>query len=355
MVTGIERIWVGSYTGQAGEGEGIGSLGLAGAGHLAWNGVAAKAESPSFLALHPTLPLLYAVAEFEATVQAYRVQDVDAAASAANATDLEAVGEPWPAGAAACHIAVDPSGHFLVVTCWGSGDVLYYELDEAGAIKSRIAAPAAADPYPQQPNAEPRVSRAHATLVLPNGTLLTTDLGFDLLRIWNVLPGVGLVAVADIPLGYGSGPRHLVMHPSGHVYVVTEYSIEVVVLAPDASAGFVIIDRVPASVGGVNEGDSAAEITIDAAGYHVHVSVRGSNIISTLAVYADGAQLQAVNDADCGGDIPRHHVQVGNVILVANQGSSTVVSLALDAETGVPTSIIDTLSVGTPTCLVVAR
>ena len=233
--------------------------------------------------------------------------------------------------------------------------MLYYELDDTGAIVSRIAAPAAADPYPPQPDAEPRVSRAHATLVLPNGTLLTTDLGFDLLRIWNVLPGTGLVAVADIPLGYGSGPRHLVLHQSGHVYVVTEYSIEVLVLAPDDTAGFAVIDRVPATVNGVREGDSAAEITIDPAGRHVHVSVRGSNIISTLAVYADGAQLQAVNDADCGGDTPRHHVQVGDVILVANQGSSTVVSLALDAETGVPTAIVDTLSVGTPTCLVAAR
>lgn len=34
-----------------------------------------------------------------------------------------------------------------------------------------------------------------------------------------------------VPLPRGSGPRHTVWHPSGHLYVVTELSLEVCVLA----------------------------------------------------------------------------------------------------------------------------
>lgn len=347
MNAGRERVWVGSYTGAAGAGEGIGSLSIDDAGRTSWAGVAVRADSPSFLARHPTLPLIYGVGEVAATVQAYRVVEPDGATPS-----LEPIGDAWPAGDAACHVAVDPAGAYLVVTCWGSGDVLYYELTADGALASRSVAPAATDPYPAQPDAEPRVSRAHATLILPDGSLITTDLGFDLARTWTVQPGTGLVAVADIPLGYGSGPRHLVLHHSGHVYVVTEYSVEVLVLAADAAAGFSVIDRVPASVRGAQDGDTAAEISLDDAGHHVYVTVRGSGIVSTLTVYADGAQLQAMNDTACGGRIPRHHLLVGNLLLVANQDSSTVVTFALDATTGVPATIVDTVAVGSPTCLV---
>ena len=126
-----DLIWTGSYTADSGgSGAGIGAVAAAADGTLRWLGVAAAADSPSFLAVHPSLPVVYAVAEQARTVRAYR---------RAGAFGLEPAGPAWPAGDAACHVAVEPSGRFLVVCCWGDGQVLFYELDADGGIMARTA------------------------------------------------------------------------------------------------------------------------------------------------------------------------------------------------------------------------
>ena len=133
-----DLIWTGSYTADSGgSGAGIGAVAAAADGTLHWLGVAAAADSPSFLAVHPTLPVVYAVAEHARTVRAY---------SRAGAFGLEPAGSAWPAGDAACHVAVEPSGRFLVVCCWGDGDVLFYKLDADGGIMDRTAAADRATP-----------------------------------------------------------------------------------------------------------------------------------------------------------------------------------------------------------------
>ena len=67
----------------------------------------------------------------------------------------------------------------------------------------------------------PRVSRAHQAVFLPGGLIATTDMGLDLVRFWRTA-GSGLRPVQQVVLPLGSGPRHMVLHPSGHLYVVTE-------------------------------------------------------------------------------------------------------------------------------------
>ena len=68
-----ELIWTGCYTADGGgRGTGIGALRAGADGTLRWLGVAAAADSPSFLAVHPTLDVVYAVGEAARTVTAYR-------------------------------------------------------------------------------------------------------------------------------------------------------------------------------------------------------------------------------------------------------------------------------------------
>ena len=135
-------------------------------------------------------------------------------------------------------------------------------------------------------------------------------------------------------LPQGSGPRHLVQHPGGHVFVVTEYSIEVAVagLSPDSGdfrLGFVG----PATAGGALPGDSAAEIALAADGRHAYVGVRGSNRISVLEVEAGGAALRPVADVPSGGNWPRHHWRP--LAAVAHERPD-VVTFPLDAAAAAP-------------------
>ena len=352
-----DLIWTGSYTADSGgRGTGIGAVAAAADGTLRWLGVAALADSPSFLAVHPSLPVVYAVAEQARTVRAYR---------RAGAFGLEPAGPAWPAGDAACHVAVEPSGRFLVVCCWGDGQVLFYGLDADGGIVGRAAGVESRDPYGEAPGGGPserdrRPSRAHAALMLADGRVMTTDLGHDLLRIWNVGsgegPALGPVLDHEVVLPRGSGPRHLVQHPGGHVFVVTEYSIEVAVagLSPDSGdfrLGFVG----PATAGGAQPDDSAAEIALAADGRYAYVGVRGSNRICVLEVEAGGAALRPVADVPSGGNWPRHHLIRDGLLHVAHERSGDVVTFRLDAASGLPGVPADRLQVASPTALVPAR
>jgi 6-phosphogluconolactonase len=337
-----DLIWTGSYTADAGgTGMGIGAVSAAPDG-LRWLGIAAEADSPSFLAVHPSLPLVYAVGEKAQTVRAYR---------RSGAFGLEAAGPAWPAGEAACHVAVDPSGRFLVVTCWGDGQVLLYELDDDGEIAARFPAAPARDPHHAG-----RASRAHASLMLADGRVMTTDLGYDLLRVWHFRPGRGLALDHEVVLPRGSGPRHLVQHASGSVFVVTEYSIEVAVVQLSADAGTFRLAFVgPATEGGGRPGDSAAEIALGAGGRHAYVGVRGTNRISVLQVAADGASLAPLADVPSGGDWPRHHLIRNGWLHVAHERSGEVVTYPLDQASGMPGEPAGRLQLASPTALVPAR
>jgi 6-phosphogluconolactonase len=336
-------IWTGSYTADAGgSGLGIGAVSVASDGTLRWLGVAAEAPSPSFLAVHPSLPLVYAVGEQAQTVRAYR---------RSGAFGLEATRPAWPAGEAACHVAVDPSGRFLVVACWGDGQVLLYELDDDGELTARFPAAPARDPHDAG-----RSSRAHASLMLADGRVMTTDLGHDLLRVWNFHPGRGLVLDHEVVLPYGSGPRHLVQHTSGSVFVVTEYSIEVAVVQPSADERtFRLTALGPATKGGGLPGDSAAEIALGPGGRHAYVGVRGTNRISVLDIAGDGASLAPLADIPSGGDWPRHHLVRNGWLHVAHERSGEVVSYPLDPASGMPGELTGRLQLASPTALVPAR
>lgn len=87
-------------------------------------------------------------------------------------------------------------------------------------------------------------------------------------------------------------------------------------------------------------------------GLFLHVTVRGSNTIATIAVRDGGARLDSLALVESGVDWPRHHVLVGDTILVAGQRSDDVVSLSIDPRTGVVGQLLHRAPAPTPTALV---
>lgn len=84
-----------------------------------------------------------------------------------------------------------------MVACWGDGQVLLFELDGDGGIAGRFATVHSRDTY-----AAGWPSRAHASLMLADGRVMTTDLGHDLLRVCNVRAGHGLVLDHEVLLAH---------------------------------------------------------------------------------------------------------------------------------------------------------
>jgi 6-phosphogluconolactonase (cycloisomerase 2 family) len=403
------KLWLGGYTADMdGHASGIGMLHAGAAdeasagGALAFAGEATIAVSPSWLAAHPSLDVVYAALEKTGAVQAFR---------RAGASRFAPLGPPVPAGEATCHVGVSPDGRFLIASSWGDGRLVRMTLDAGGRPSAPVIAPEATDPYADPSASEPfglpgvpglaasggidlaaaaralreaageefarfvpsydepapappaatddpeavetvRPSRAHQAVFLPGGLIATTDLGFDLVRLWRSTTD-GLRAVQQVVLPKGSGPRHMVWHPSGHLYVVTELSCEVFVLAPAIDGTWRIVGGTP--LGGTLPGDAAAELAPSRDGEFLYAGVRGSNTIATLRVRGAGETLSPVALVDAGVDWPRHHLVVRDILLVAGQLSDEVVSLTLDVRSGVPGRVRHRTAAPSPTCLVPAR
>lgn len=196
---------------------------------------------------------------------------------------------------------------------------------------------------------EERVSRAHQTVFLADGVVATSDLGFDLVRFWRLVDG-RLRPLHDVALPFGSGPRHMVWHPSGHLYVVTSYSCEVFALAPDASGRWRVVSGTPLGAGTL-PGDSAAELAPSRDGAFLYAGVRGSDTIAVVAVRGAGDALAPVALVEAGVAWPRHHRVVRDTLLVAGERSDDVVSMTLDIRSGVPGRVRFRAPAPSPTCL----
>ncbi|WP_353114949.1 beta-propeller fold lactonase family protein [Microbacterium sp.] len=367
----MTRFWLGGYgPDMQGDAEGIGVL----AGDderpretLRYRGVAALAASPSWLARHPRLDVVYAALEGAGTVAAFARSGESA---------LAPLGAPLEAGAAVCHLAVAPDGHALIASCYGDGRVVRFGLasdgslvparaDAAAALRAALfgeeeqdAAPAgvgvaAADPYPTPLGEEPRASHAHAAVFLPDGRIATTDLGFDLVRFWRPA-GQGLSLDHEVVLPRGTGPRHLVLHPSGHLHVVTEYSCEVFTLAPSADGIWAVVSATLASPIAQVGLDFPAELTRSRDGETLYTALRGSNTVAALRVRGAGETVEPLAVTDSGVDWPRHHLVHEGALLVAGQRSGTVSLLDLDGR-GVPREVRRTTQAPTPTHLLPMR
>ncbi|MBN9156599.1 beta-propeller fold lactonase family protein [Microbacterium sp.] len=375
----MTRFWVGGYgVDMEGPADGIGLLAVD-EGHgpttLAYRGAVAPASSPSWLAQHPTLDVVYAALEGSGEVAAFARTGESA---------LRPVGRPVAAGQYLCHLAVAPDGRFLVASCYGDGRVVRIGLDADGglvpAARDRAAElraalfgedsdeasgegggdpaaavdPYASDPNRLDPNGDPRVSHAHAAAFLPDGRVATTDLGYDLVRIWRPAAS-GLALDHEVVLPRGSGPRHMVVHPSGHLHVVTEYSCELFTLAADREGRWGLIAATAVSAIATPGHDYPSELSRSRDGETLYAGVRGSNTIAALRVRGSGERVEPLALADAGVDWPRHHLVHDGALLVAGQRSDEISVLDLDERTGAPGRIRHRTPAPAPTHLLLAR
>ncbi|MCR2827649.1 lactonase family protein [Microbacterium sp. zg.Y909] len=238
-----------------------------------------------------------------------------------------------------------------------AGDEFAHLVPEYAAPEPPPVAPGAAAAADAGDSAEApaaRSSHAHQTVFLPGGVLATADMGFDVVRFWRGADGGATRALPDVVLPRGSGPRHMVWHPSGHLYVVTELSRELFVLAPDVAGVWRIVSGTPLAAGTLAD-DTAAEVCLSRDAQFVYVGVRGSDTLAVLRVRATGSQVAPVALAEAGVSWPRHHMIVLDTLLVAGQRSGDVAALTLDIRNGLPGRPRVRTSAPSPTCLVPLR
>ena len=340
MGSSAEYVFVGCYTGdKGGEGDGITLLRRDPAtGDLTRLGLAARTPSPSFLAQHPTLPVLYAVNELgEGTISAFAV---------ANDCSLSPLANRPTGGADPCHLAVTPDGRHLVVANYTSGNVSVFPLDAAGVPAERSDLLALSG---TGPDAE-RQEHAHAHQVVPSGAdVLISDLGSD--RVWRsrLDPVAGRLGAPEpaVEAKPGTGPRHLVRSADGTLLLAGELAGNVSWYQPVGGPaleqrGGVASSTLPGPV-------YPSEICIGRDERFVYVANRGPDTVS--AFERDGANLTMIAEVPTGGEWPRHMILLGDHLYVTNQRSHNVTVFRIDPDSGIPTVQGEPIGEPTPTCL----
>jgi 6-phosphogluconolactonase len=283
----------------------------------------------SFLALAPSGDVLYAASEEdEGQIAAYAVD--------AKRGELTPLGTQPTNGGLPCFLLVDPGGSHLLTANYGSGSVTVHPLGLGGrpGEPSHVAEHTGSGPETDR-QAEPH---AHMVTPTPAGdAFLVTDLGADSIFVYSLDRASGRLALlARNRMRPGSGPRHLVFHPSGeYFYLANELSNTVAVCSYDAKTGEIEeLEVHPAAPHPEDARNYPGGIVLSPDTRFVYVSNRGDESISAFAVDAGGSRLLAAGRWPCEGSWPRHITLSpdGRFLFSANQRSYNIAVFRVDPQ-----------------------
>ena len=344
-------VYFGTYTRGNSTSEGIYVAKLnESSGEMSSPELAAKADSPSFVAIHPDGKTLYAVSENSAEgpqavgVLAYRIESDGL---------LTKISEQSTGGAAACHVAVDPTGKCLGVANYSGGSCASFAIQSDGSIDkaASIFQHVGSSVNPRRQTAP----HAHSINFSKDGSrAFVADLGMDAILIYDVDLKTGKMRRAEqgsLKLPAGGGPRHFSLSPSEDRAVTNlEMTSAVVLLKYDGQ--LTILDD-PKSTLPANESqpnNSTAECLFHPSGTFFYVSNRGHNSIAGFRLSDDGRSTIALGQTSTRGEIPRGFgiTPDGKFLVAANQKSGNIVSFRIDSKTGMLTPTGSEINVGSP-------
>ncbi|HSI12173.1 MAG TPA: lactonase family protein [Chthoniobacter sp.] len=309
--------------------------------------LAAEASNPSFLVVHPNRHWLYAANEREVgVINAYSI---------APDGRLQLLSRQSSRGAGPCHLSLDASHRFVFVANYNAGTIASLPIQRGGGVGP-------ASGYDQHVGGGVNHERqegphAHSIYAAPdNRFVYSCDLGNDQVegyRFDNQKGTLQLSKTATTGIAPGSGPRHLVMHPRGDVYVINEMANTVTALHRDSGSGamhtFQTVHTLPA---GYNQPSTTAEIALHPNGKFLYASNRGHDSIAVFAIAGNG-RLSLVEHISTKGKTPRFFTfdPSGRWLLAANQNSNDIFVFRADSHTGKLTPNGQKVNVGAPVCI----
>lgn len=323
-------------------------------GKLERVGAVNAGRNPSFLAIHPNGRVLYAVNELEKYNG--KASGAVSALTMGGTGALTKLNEQPSEGGAPCFVSVDRSGRVVLIANYVGGNVALLPIEPDGSLAS------AADVEQHKGKglnaARQGAPHAHCIVADPsNGFVLAADLGVDRVFVYRLdleRKSLSHVEGGDAIMRPGSGPRHIVFHPTlPLVFVANELDSTVTTLRFDAERGKLTpIDTrstIPAGWKGTNY---PADIHVAASGRTLYVSNRGHNSLAVFSGAASGAlALEQVISTD--GDWPRNFSldPTDRWLLVANQRSNSIVVFGRDQQTGRLTRTQHRIALPSPVCV----
>ena len=355
--SGGQVFWIGGY------GPGIYASSLGADGSMAQPRLVAKQPKASFFAVHPKLPVLYAVTE-TATSDQQRAASLAAYAfdraqyQAGNFTDMKLISSERVQGDGPCHVTLDSTGRFAVVANYGSGSVSMFPIRPDGSLDPECST---INHRGNGPNtARQQGPHAHCSMVDPTDRwVLVADLGLDQVLIYQLdtqnrklIPG----PQPSFKLAAGAGPRHLAFHPNGKsVYIINEMGMTLTSASWDSETGKL---TEIATVATVPEKEilpswSTAEVLVHPSGRFVYGSNRGHDTIALFAVSPKDSAAARIENFPTLGKIPRNFRidPAGQFLLAENQESNTIHSFTIDRGTGFLKPTGHSIAAEKPACI----
>ena len=331
--------FVGTYTNGSSKSRGVYAISLGASGLSAPPRLVAELENASFVAIHPSRPLLYAFLKsskrhevgwsccvfhrrWRKTCQPISVQLLA----------LPAMGQLTPQGDGwGCEL------HRRQL--YSVSDFRRWLLGKAGSFIQHTGNSGV--------NAGGRKHRAFHQFQSGRTQAFVADLGKDQILLYDVDPSKGTMkpskqAFLDLPPG--GGPRHFCFHPGFEIaFSNLELTSQVALLRYDQQKRTLklvkVLDTIPPQAR--KTGNSTAECLVHPSGKFLFVSNRGHNSIAVFAVDAKSGSFQLMGNTPSVGEIPRGFglTDDGRWLVLGNQKTGNVVTMSIDQETGKLTQV----------------
>eukprot|EP00011_Vannellida_sp_DIVA3-517-6-12_P011282 CAMPEP_0114628346 /NCGR_PEP_ID=MMETSP0168-20121206/12774_1 /TAXON_ID=95228 ORGANISM="Vannella sp., Strain DIVA3 517/6/12" /NCGR_SAMPLE_ID=MMETSP0168 /ASSEMBLY_ACC=CAM_ASM_000044 /LENGTH=366 /DNA_ID=CAMNT_0001839727 /DNA_START=21 /DNA_END=1117 /DNA_ORIENTATION=- len=315
---------------------------------LKYSGVSAEAgKNPSYLSLHPSLPLVFVANELNAfeqrgngAVTAMRLHRPKSGLS--DAPPRLSLAGQFPGGKGVCHIG--PLGDLMGTANYVGGDLVAYSVSDDGESvtmeeRARVehsGGGSNAHAFRQD------AAHPHCVTELPGakGIVIACDLGQDIVYSYRLSREQGWTETSRLSLLPASGPRHTIVTADGKfAFIACELDLTVIVCECNSDTGeLTVVQRIELFEEGLIDGCTAATIKLTPDERHLYVSTRASDFIVGFHIsrLENSVRLERFCQHSTRGSTARDFdIHPSGRFLVASNGDSdTLILFSIDAETG---------------------
>ena len=304
--------------------------------------------NPSFLALNKAGDRLYAVHGDCEEISAFVVDRATGR--------IEFLNRQTTQGKNPVHLALDPSERYVVVSNHISSSLAVLPIEANGALGAlNQLVKIEGEPGPhrkEQPFAKP-----HFNPFDPSGRFVVVpDKGLDKTLVFRFENGTLTPAAFPEALGReASGPRHLAFHPiQPWAYIANELDSTVTACRWDAATGQLAPFQIVSGLADSYTGNSrSSEIEAHPSGKTLYVSNRGEDTIGVFTIEPATGRIALIQSMPCCGRTPRFFALMpgGQYMQVLNEDSDSIVTLAVDEQSGRLSRTGQNQRCGSPVCM----
>lgn len=308
-------------------------------GTLVSLGLAAKNDSPAFLALAKNNKFLYAANETSdfkkqpsGSVSAFSIDGITGKLSLLNQVSAHDVGPTY--------ISMDRTGKYVLIANYPLGSVTVFPVLKDGKLGETSDFVRHKGSSINKVRQEGPHAHAHAIELSPdNRFAIVADLGIDQLLIYPFDANNGKLGHPKITkIAPGSGPRHLSFSPNGKfLYLINELKGTITVFSYGTEHGTLHkLQTVSSLPIGYKGQIHSAEIAVHPSGKFLYASNRIDHSIAIFCIDKTTGKLRLIGHISTKGKTPRHFAldPSGRWLLAANQDSDNIVIFKINVQTG---------------------